>query len=341
MSSTHLLVEERHTGLKTPGGSRLVGSQAVSQVQVLDAADSLLVEGLPVGGSVEVKVTSKDLVATLAAQDHLDTHGLDLARKQVHGGRGSDGGDIVGLEVVDDVGKSVETILNGKGHDVVLGTEELGDLKGSLVIGRTGQTDGEGVELGKVGEGVDVVVIVDTDEALASVGVLGRENVAVGLESLFSQSCHLTLGNSGSQTGVETTRQKNTKGNLGHETLSDSLLERMSEDLVVHGGIGHLGGVPPRGVEVASGLAGLGVIDVAGRESDNLVANGVQALQLGGEVNSAGLLGGPTLVEGGDADRVAGSNGAILLLVVEHEREHAIEVVGSIGVELGVLIGAL
>jgi hypothetical protein len=30
-----------------------------------------------------------------------------------------------------------------------------------------------------------------------------------------------------------------------------------------------------------------------------------------------------------------------LLLIVEHEREHAIEVVGGIGVELGVLIEAL
>ena len=44
-------------------------------------------------------------------------------------------------------------------------------------------------------------------------------------------------------------------------------------------------------------------------------------------------------LEGGNADRVAGSNCTVLVLVVENKREHTVEVVGGIGVKLGVLRG--
>ena len=138
-----LLVEERNTGLKTPRGGGLVGTEAVSQVQVLDTADGLLVELLLVGGSVEVEVATEDLVGTLTTQNHLDTHGLDLTGEQVHGGRGTDSGDIVGLEVVDHVREGIEAVLNSEGEGVVPGAEELGDLNGSGGIGGTGKTDGE------------------------------------------------------------------------------------------------------------------------------------------------------------------------------------------------------
>lgn len=137
------LVEERNTGLKTPCGGGLVGTEAVSQVQVLDTADSLLVELLLVRSSVEVKVATEDLVGTLTTQNHLDTHGLDLTGEQVHGSRGTNGGHIVGLEVVDHVREGIEAVLNSEGEGVVLGAEELGNLKGSRGIGGTGKTDGE------------------------------------------------------------------------------------------------------------------------------------------------------------------------------------------------------
>jgi hypothetical protein len=67
-----------------------------------------------------------------------------------------------------------------------------------------------------------------------------------------------------------------------------------------------------------------------GRESLDLVANGVERLKLGGKVNSVGLLGGPALVESCNADGVAGGNCAVLLLVVKNEREHAIKVLGRV-----------
>jgi hypothetical protein len=76
---------------------------------------------------------------------------------------------------------------------------------------------------------------------------------------------------------------------------------------------------------------------MTGGESDNLVANGVQALQLGGEVDGSRLSGGPALVKSGNTDRVAGGNCAVLLLVVEDKGEHTVEMVRGIGVKFGVL----
>lgn len=334
-----LLVEEGHAGLKTPSRGGLVGAQAVGQVEVLDATDALLVELLLVGSAVEVEVTAEDLIGALTRENHLDTHGLDLAREEVHGGRGTDGGDIVGLEVVDDIGKRVKTVLNSEGHDVVLGAEELGDLKGGLVVGRAGETDGEGVELGKESDGRELVIIIDTDETLALVLSLGVNLLVVGslLLSELPEAERLPLGNSSNQRRIKTTGKKDTVGNLSHQTFPDGLLKSLAENLEVERSLGALLLIPPRGLEVTGGLASQAVENMAGRESLDLVANGVEGLELGGEVDGAGLLGVVSLVEGRDTDRVAGGDRAVLLLVVENEREHAIEVLGGIDAMLEVL----
>ena len=76
---------------------------------------------------------------------------------------------------------------------------------------------------------------------------------------------------------------------------------------------------------------------MSGREGLDLIAHGVEGLELGSKVNSAGLAGVPALVKGGDADRVAGGNGSVLGLVVKNEREHAVEVFGGIDAILEVL----
>ena len=110
-------------------------------MEVLDTLDTLLVESSLVRRVVEVQVPSEDLVTALTTEHHLDAHSLDLAREQVHGRRGADGGDIVRLQVVDDIRQSVKTLVDGEGHDVMLGTQELGHLEGSLVVGRARQTD--------------------------------------------------------------------------------------------------------------------------------------------------------------------------------------------------------
>lgn len=233
-----LLVQEWNAGLKTPCGSRLVGAQAVGKMEVLDATDALLVESLLVGSSVEVEVSTKDLIAALARENHLDTHGLDLAGKQIHGGRGTDGGDVVGLEVVDNIRQRIKTLLNSEGHDVMLGAEKLGDLERRNVVGGAGETDREGVELGKEGHGRQLVLIVDTDKALALVKVLGCGlRSSRSLLSELPQPQTLALGDRGDQGRVETTGKQNTVGNLGHETFPNGLLEGLTEKLVVDRGL--------------------------------------------------------------------------------------------------------
>ena len=76
-------------------------------MQILDALDTLLVEGGCIGRSVEIEVSTEDLVTSLSRQDHLDSHSFDLSAEQVHGRACSDSGDIVGFQVVNDILYSV------------------------------------------------------------------------------------------------------------------------------------------------------------------------------------------------------------------------------------------
>mgnify|MGYP000517877749 CR=1 FL=1 len=63
---------------------RLVGAQAVVEMQLGELAHRLFVEGAGVGRLVEVEVTPEHLVGTFAAEHHLDAHALDDPRQQVH-----------------------------------------------------------------------------------------------------------------------------------------------------------------------------------------------------------------------------------------------------------------
>jgi hypothetical protein len=64
---------------------------------------------------------------------------------------------------------------------------------------------------------------------------------------------------------------------------------------------------------------------VAGGEGNDLVANGVQTLQLGGEVNGARSLGRPTLIETGDTNGVTGCDDTVFGCIIENPRKHSIE----------------
>lgn len=69
---------------------------------------------------------------------------------------------------------------------------------------------------------------------------------------------------------------------------------------------------------------------MAGGERNNLVTDGVKTLQLGSKIDGSWLLPRPSLVQGRDTNGITGSNSSVLILVVEYEGEHAIEVVGGI-----------
>lgn len=183
-------------------------------------------EGLLVRCSVEVKVTSKDLIRTLARQHHLDAHRLDLAGEQEHRCGGANRGDVVGLEVEDNVGKGVESLLDGECEVVVLGAEELGDLSGGLGVWSAWKTDGEGVKLGEDWDGGELVLVVDTGKFLLLGGCLVAVGSAVLLcRVLLLQSQGLPLRDGGDEGRVKTTREKNTVRNLGHQPLPDCPLE--------------------------------------------------------------------------------------------------------------------
>jgi hypothetical protein len=328
-----LLVQEGNTGLNSPGGSGLVGTETVGQVQVLDTSDGLGVELLLVGGVDEVEVSSVDLVGSLSGQNHLDSLSLDLSAQQVHGGRGTDGGDIVGLQVVDDVTKSVETLLKGEVELVVDGSEVVGDLLGGDSVGRSNKTDREGVEFGESSDGGVVVVLVDSDQL-----VLGGDLSVLNGELTHSLSFGGLAGSDrGNQGRVESSRQQNSVRNLSHQTLANGLLEGVTDELVVDGVGGNAGRFPPGGVVVAGGLASGRVVDMSGRERDDFVADGVKALQLRGEVNGGGVLGRPSLVEGGNSNGVTCRNCPVVLLVVKNEGEHTVEQLGGVDVMLFVL----
>jgi len=55
---------------------------------------------------------------------------FDFATEEVHGGTGSDGGDIETLEVIDDILQGIKTFLDGKSVFVMYRSKELGDLSG-------------------------------------------------------------------------------------------------------------------------------------------------------------------------------------------------------------------
>ena len=153
-----LLVEEGHTTLNTPGGEALIGAQTVVHIQLAEFANGLFVEVLGGRRLVEVEVAAEDLVGTLATEHHLDTHGLDDAGQQIHGGRGADGGDIVSLDEVDDIADGIEALLDGIVDFVMDGTDMIGHETGLGQIGGALQTHGKGVETGPIGLGLGVVL---------------------------------------------------------------------------------------------------------------------------------------------------------------------------------------
>lgn len=245
-----------------------------------------------------------------------------------------------------DIVKGVQTFLDGESHGVVLGAEETGNLGGSDAVGRAGQTDGETVELREKRNGVEVVVFVNTRKLLrlrrgavhnsrVEGATVGGRGVCAGLPDLLRvlalQSQSLALGDGSNERAIQTTREKDAVRDLSHQSLSYGALESLSQKLVVDRVGGDVGGLDqPLGVVVAGEGVGLAVVDVARREALNGVADGVEALQLRGEVDGAGSLRGAAHVESGDADRISGGDDAVELLVVQDPAEHAVEVFGGI-----------
>ena len=96
-----------------------------------------------IGRLVEVQIAAKELVGSLARQHHLETHGLDTSGQEVH--RHGRANLFERLEVIDDIGKRVQSLLGGEVDLVVDGAQLIGDFLGGDEIRRTLDADGEGV----------------------------------------------------------------------------------------------------------------------------------------------------------------------------------------------------
>ncbi len=151
--------------------------------------------------------------------------------------------------------RGVEAVLDGEGHDVVLGAQELGHLEGCLVVRGAGQADGEGVQLRQVRHGRQLIVVVDADQALAPVEVLGpllavavhaHVPVAVGRQRHAAEPLGLALGNRRHQARVQAAGEQDAVGNLGHQPFPDRLLKRLAQQLQIQRRGGHARGGPTR-----------------------------------------------------------------------------------------------
>jgi hypothetical protein len=87
------------------------------------------------------KFTSEYLVASLAAQDHLDAHGFDLATEEVHRRARSHGGHVIRLQMVYYVWDGVEAFLNREDVFMVHGTQIVSRFPCGEVVGGMLQAD--------------------------------------------------------------------------------------------------------------------------------------------------------------------------------------------------------
>lgn len=206
------------------------------------------------------------------------------------------------------------------------------------------------------GRAVCVLLTVFCDGAVGQDWGLGRRRAAVHLRELSLARFRLRLrdlvrlprSNGRDQATVEASTEQHAVRHLAHETLAHGLLQRLSQYGQVHLRTGNDGlgallvAVPPVRVEVARGRTVSGVVDVAGREGDDVVALVDERFELGREVDRARARGGAALVERRDANGVArgddtrGCNG----LVEQHEGEHAVEQSAEVLAVLSVLRGS-
>src|SRR6266487_5458685 len=112
-------------------------------MKILHTAHRLFMESLLIGCGMEIEITTKDLITALTTQDHLDPHPFDLSAQQIHWGRRTDGGHIVGFQMVNNVRQGVETVFQSKSESIVLGAQELSNLDCSLRIRSIREADRE------------------------------------------------------------------------------------------------------------------------------------------------------------------------------------------------------
>ncbi|MPM06491.1 hypothetical protein SDC9_52792 [bioreactor metagenome] len=92
-------------------------------MQLAQFAYGFLVELFGIGRFVEIEVTAENFIGSFAGKYHFHAHRFDDAGEEVHRGTGTDGGYIVGLDVVNHVADGIQSFLHGEVDFVVHGAD--------------------------------------------------------------------------------------------------------------------------------------------------------------------------------------------------------------------------
>ena len=155
-------------------------------------------ESLGIRCLVEVEITSEYLVGTLTGKYHLDTHASDDSRQEIHRGRGTHGGYIVGLNEIDDITDGIQTFLDGVVDFMMHGTDMIGNQSCLCQIRRTLQTNGEGVK---------------------------SWPVCLGFAPILNTGRREFFGYGRDDGRIETTTEENTVRNIAHQLALDGCFE--------------------------------------------------------------------------------------------------------------------
>ena len=305
-------VQIRHARFHAPGRHRLVGAQAVEQVQIVELAHGFLVQCLRTGCLVEIQIAAEQLVRALAGKHHLDAHRADAACHQIHRSGGADRGDVVGFQVVDHVRQRVDAFLHGEMQFVVHGADVRGDFARSLQVGRISQADGKTMQLRPPGFGLAVFVH-------APGGVL--------------------LGDRRHQRGIQPAGQQHAVGYVAHHVAAHRRFQRMAQRAAVRVGAGHAGVVAPARVVVGARSGFAAEPEMPRRKFFCIAAKLRQRLQFGGDVEIALCV--VAAVQRDDADRVARHQPAVMRGIAQHKGEHAFKAVQPLADRFGVAAGTV
>mmetsp|Transcript_139160 Transcript_139160/g.197051 ORF Transcript_139160/g.197051 Transcript_139160/m.197051 type:complete len:291 (-) Transcript_139160:851-1723(-) len=138
-----LPVQEGYSSLDAPCHHRLVGSQAVVQVQLRDLSAVLGMELFSVRCFVEVEVSSKNLVRALTTEDHFHARSPDPASHEVHWCGCTHSGDVEGLQMVNHIRQCVQGFLDCEDVLVMHRPEEGSNLLCSFQVWAAFQSSAE------------------------------------------------------------------------------------------------------------------------------------------------------------------------------------------------------
>ena len=236
---------------------------------------------------VEIEIAAEHFVSPFSAEDHLDSHTLDVPCQKEHGRRGADGSDIVGFRIVNHVAQRIESFLDGVIYLVVHRPYVVGHLLCLNQVGRAAQTYGERVQTGPPG---------------------GRK--PVGLDA----ARRIFLRDGRDYRAVEAAGEEHAVGHVAHKLAPDGAFERIAQ-LFRRGGVVFHSLVVEPVAHVPALHAALGAeVAVAGEERLVAVAKSLEGFQLAGHVDFA--VGVAADVEGHYAYRVAGYEEAVFRAVV-------------------------